>query len=116
MPEFYQWAQKKRHYITYECMEAFIRNLLKVSIKPHATDLEHSYNLKDMIDKCNNAPLHKKPYIVAKVYRYMAYAIDYVRRNPSFYEDSIRKAHEIKGDTDNIRVHLAIDDYLALIV
>ena len=116
MPEFYQWAQKKRHYITYECMEAFIRNLLKVTIKPHATDSEHTYNLKDMIDTCNNAPLHKKPHRVAKVYRYMAYAIDYVRRNPSFCEDTIQKAHEIKGETDNIRVHLAIDDYLALLV
>ena len=116
MPEFYQWAQKKRHYITYECMEAFIRKLLKVTIKPHATDSDHTYILKDIFDKCNNAPFHKKPHIVAKAYRYMAYAIDYVRRNPSFCEDSVQKAHEIKGDTDNIRVHLAIDDYLALIV
>ena len=116
MPEFYQWAQKKHHHITYECMEDFIRKLLKVTIKPYATDSDHTYNLKDMCDKCNNAPLHKKPHIVAKAYRYMAYAIDYVKRNPSFCEDSVRKAHELKGDTDNIRVHLAIDDYLALIV
>jgi hypothetical protein len=116
LPEFYQWARKKGHYITYESMEAFIRKLLKVTIKPNATDSDHTTILKDMFEKCNNAPFHKKPHIVAKAYRYMAYAIDYVRRNPSFYEDSIRKAHEIKGDTDNIRVHLAIDDYLALIV
>ena len=116
MPEFYQWAHKKRHHITYECMEDFIRKLLKVTIKPYATDSDHTYNLKYMCDKCNNAPFHKKPHIIAKMYRYMAYAIDYVRRHPSFCEDSIRKAHEIKGETDNIRVHLAIDDYLALIV
>jgi hypothetical protein len=116
MPEFYQWAQEKRHYITYECMEAFIRKLLKVTIKPYATDSDHTYNLKYMCDKCNNAPFHKKPHIIAKMYRYMAYAIDYVRRHPSFCEDSINKAHEIKGETDNIRVHLAIDDYLALLL
>ena len=97
-------------------MEDFIRKLLKVTIKPHATDSDHTYNLKDMINTCNNAPLHKKPHIVAKVYRYMAYAIDYIRRNTSLCEDSIQKAHEIKGETDNIRVHLAIDDYLALLL
>ena len=97
-------------------MEAFIRKLLKVTIKPHATDSDHIYMIKDMCYKCNIAPLHKKPHIVAKTYRYMAYAIDYIRRNPSFCAYSVRKAHEIKGDTDNIRVHLAIDDYLTLIV
>ena len=116
MPEFYQWAQEKRHHITYECMEAFIRKLLKVTIKPYATDSDHTYNLKYMCNKCNNAPLHKKPHIIAKAYRYMAYAIDYIRRNPSFCEASIQKAYELKGETDNIRVHLAIDDYLALLV
>ena len=115
LPEFYKWAQKKRHYITYECMEAFIRKLLKVTIKPNATDSEHTYIIKDMCDKCNIASFLKKPHIIAKTYRYMAYAIDYIRRNPILRETSIRKAREFRSETDNIRVHLAIDSYLNIL-
>jgi len=112
LPEFFQWAQKKRHYITYDCMEGFIRKLLKVTIKPNATDLDHANAIKLLCDKCTIAPFQKKPHIIAKTYRYMAYTIDYVKRQPILRETSIRKADEFKSESNNIRLHLAIDNYL----
>jgi len=116
LPEFFRWAQKKRHYITYECMEAFIKKLLKIPMRnPIATDSEHAFVLRILVDKCMNTSLHKKDHMVAKLYRYMVYAIDYLRRCPTFHQTSIRKAREFKNSTYNIRVHLAIDNYLNLL-
>lgn len=115
LPEFYQWANRKRYGITYDCMETFIKKLLKVDIKPNATDLDHANVIKLLCDKCTRVSFEKKAPIVAKAYRYMACAIDYVRRQPILLETSIRKAHEFKNETHSIRLHLAIDNYLNLL-
>ena len=114
LPEFYKWAQKKRHCITYESMEAFIKKLLKVTINPNATDLDHANYIKLLCDKCAISSFEKKAHIVAKAYRYMAHAIDYVKRNPTLCETSVRKAHEFKSETRSIRLQLAIDNFLTV--
>jgi len=114
LPEFYQWANKKHILITYESIETFINKLLNVTVTPNATDFDHATTIKLMCDKCTRASFDKKPHIIAKAYRYMSHFFHYVRQNPTLLETSIRKAHEFKYHTRNIRAILAIDTFLSL--
>ena len=114
LPEFYQWANKKHLLITYQSIHDFINKLLHVTT-PNATDLNHATNIKLFCDKCTSASFDKKPHIIAKAYRYMSHFIHYVRQNTALLETSIRKAHEFKYHTRNIRAILAIDYFLSFV-
>ena len=118
MPEYYQWVDRKRYYITYECIESFIKKLLKVpkNLIDSPTDSDHIKNINDIYIRCQTTtPFIKMEYMIAKAYRYMAYEIDFIRRNPDVLENSVKKAYAFKDTTDNIRVHLSINSYLNLL-